>query len=49
MVIFLLAGVVLVKKEGRDIVLEFNVSVRGRYCEPGYAHFRKVGGGKNKL
>ena len=48
MVIFLLAGVVLVKKEGKDIILEFNASVRGHYCEPGYAHFRKVGGGKKE-
>ena len=47
-VIFLLAGVVLVKREGRDIILEFNASVRGHYCEPGYAHFRKVGGGKKQ-
>lgn len=48
MIIFLLAGAVLVKKEGRDIILEFNASVRGHYCEPGYAHFRKVGGGKKQ-
>jgi len=48
MVIFLLAGVVLVKREGRDIILEFNPSVRGHYHKPGYAHFRKVGGGKKQ-
>jgi hypothetical protein len=48
MVIFLLAGVVVAKREGRDIILEFNVSVRGHYSEPGYAHFRKVGGGKKQ-
>lgn len=40
-----LSGVTVVKREGRDIIFEFNASVRGHYCEPGYAHFRKVGGG----
>jgi hypothetical protein len=48
MVIFLFAGVTVVKREGRDIIFEFNASVRGHYCEPGYAHFRKVGGGKKQ-
>jgi len=48
MVISLLAGVVLVKRESKDIILEFNASVRGHYCQPGYAHFRKVGGGKKQ-
>jgi hypothetical protein len=48
MVTFLFSGVVVVKREGKNIILEFNASVRGHYCEPGYAHFRKVGGGKKQ-
>lgn len=40
-----LSGVVVVKREGKNIILEFSASVRGHYCQPGYAHFRKVGGG----
>lgn len=40
-----LSGVVVVKREGKNIILEFSASVKGHYCEPGYAHFRKVGGG----
>ncbi|PNF34536.1 hypothetical protein B7P43_G10741 [Cryptotermes secundus] len=40
-----LSGVVTAKREGKEIILQFNASVRGRYFEPGYVHFRRLAGG----
>jgi hypothetical protein len=45
----LIAGAVVVQKEGRDIVVEFSASVRGCYCEPGYIHLRKLSRGNNEF
>jgi hypothetical protein len=47
--IYLIAGAVVVKKEGRDFVVECSASVRGCYYEPGYIHFRKHSGGSNEF
>jgi hypothetical protein len=44
----LIAGATVVKKEGREIIVEFNASVKGHYYEPGYVHFRKLAGGNNQ-
>jgi hypothetical protein len=47
MVIPPIAGVTVAKREGKEIILQFNASVRGHYFEPGYVHFRRLTGGKN--
>lgn len=49
MVIPLIAGVVTAKREGKEIILQFNASVRGRYFEPGYVHFRRLAGGNDQI
>jgi hypothetical protein len=48
-VIALIAGVVVTKREGNDVILQFNASVRGRYTEPGYVHFRRLVGGIQQI
>jgi hypothetical protein len=45
----LIAGAAVVKKEGRDIMVEFGASVGGCYFESGYIHFSKVARGNNLL
>jgi hypothetical protein len=41
--------VVVAKREGKEIILEFSASVRGRYFEPGYVHFKRLAGGNNQI
>lgn len=38
----LIAGAVVVMKEGRNFIVKFSASARGCYCEPNYVHFRKL-------
>jgi hypothetical protein len=44
-----IAGMVMVKREGKQIILQFNASVRGQYFEPGYVHFKGLPGGNNQI
>lgn len=39
----------MVKREGKETILQFNASVRGQYFEPGYVHFKKLAGGNNQI
>jgi hypothetical protein len=49
MVIPLIVGVVTAKREGKEIILQFNASVKGHYFEPGYVHFRRLAGGNDQM